>query len=102
MSNVKQVDELLKGLELAQPGISRRDDAYNGIGRLRYTADEVKGDLKNFAVNINRLAINAVAGRMRVKRLTGRVGVDSDRSAELEQLARYSRLEHLLQCALIE
>lgn len=102
MSNVKQVDELLQGLELAQPVISRRDDAYNGIGRLRYTADEVKGDLKNFAVNINRLAINAVAERMRIKRLTGRVGVDSDRSAELEQLARYSRLEHLLQCALIE
>src|SRR5699024_12772121 len=44
----------------------------------------------------------AAAGRIRVKRLTGRVGVDSDRSTELEELARYSRIEHLLQCALIE
>src|SRR5699024_621493 len=102
MSNVKQVDELLQGLELAQPVISRRDDAYNGIGRLRYTADEVKGDLKNFAVNINRLAINAVAERMRIKRLTAMVSYRDDESEALEQLARYSRLEHLLQCALIE
>lgn len=104
MSNVKQVDKLLQGLDLAQPLVNRRDSAYRGVGRLRYAADEVKGDLANFRVNINRLAVNAVAERMRIKRTTAIVNGhgDGDWSERLEELARYSRLENVLQSALTE
>lgn len=101
MSNVKAVDDLLQGLALAQPSIARRNAAYMGVEGLRYTQDEVKGDLANFNVNINRLAVNAIAERMRVKRITATIN-GTDVSGRLVELARYFRLGHLLKLALTE
>lgn len=63
----ERVERLIRSLELAQPAIRERDRRYRGQQKLRYTIDDVKGDLEYFGVNLCRLAVNSVAERMRVK-----------------------------------
>lgn len=81
-----QVDRLISRLEATAPVVERRDRRYRGEQPLRFVAEEVTApDLKNFGVNICRIAVDSVAERMRVKRITARArGRDySDRAIEL-------------------
>lgn len=66
---VERVDELITQLDSRAPVLARRDRLYRGEQPLRFAADEVRGDLKYFNVNICRLAVNDVAERMRIKKL---------------------------------
>lgn len=78
----EQLAPLVRRLTAALPDIDRRDRRYSGQQPLQYAADEVKGDLKNFNVNLCRLAINSVAERMRIKRIEATVnGVDVSQHA---------------------
>lgn len=78
----QQLAPLVRRLTAAMPDIDRRDRRYSGLQPLQYAADEVKGDLKNFNVNLCRLAINSVAERMRIKRIEATVyGLDISEQA---------------------
>lgn len=68
------VEKLLGKLDRVQPVIAGRDRRYRGEQPLRFTTVPVEGEYKQFAVNIYRAAVNAVAERMRVKKI--RVEVD--------------------------
>lgn len=77
-----QLAPLVRQLTAAMPDIERRDRRYSGLQPLQYAADEVKGDLKNFNVNLCRLTINSVAERMRIKRIEATVnGLDVSEQA---------------------
>lgn len=101
MSNHPEIDALLRGLDYRQTTLARRDRAYRGVVPLRFTADEIAGDLKAFNVNINRTAVNAVAERMRPKRLVAAVN-GRDVSETAQRLYEYSRLDHHLQAAIAD
>lgn len=97
----ERVEKLIKSLELAQPVIRERDRRYRGRQKLRYTIDEVKGDLEYFGVNLCRLAVNSVAERMRVKDLRATAGAE-DVSGRAYELWVYSGMDQKLQSLLAD
>lgn len=96
-----KVEKLLQRLELAQPKIAERDRRYRGIQPLKFTADEVRGDLKTFSVNLCRLAVNSVAERMRVNKIKATVN-GQDVSARTTLWWNYSGMDQLLQSVLAD
>lgn len=98
---MNNVERMLQRLELAQPKIRERDRRYRGVQPLRYTADEVEGDLKDFSVNLCRLAVNSVAERMRVSRIRAVVN-GRDVSKRTEQWWDYCGMDQMLQSAIAD
>ena len=101
MNLPNEVLQLITSLDANQTTIRARDNRYEGNQPLRFAADEVRGDLRLFGVNICRLAVDAVAERMRVKRLevTAR---GRDVSAVASKLWRDSHLDQLMQPLLVD
>lgn len=95
------VDGLIQQLDAGLPAIVARDDRYRGKQRLRFTADEVSGDLKWFGVNLCRLAVDAVAERMRVKRVEATVR-GRDVSPRANELWLHSNLDQALNSVLVD
>lgn len=95
------VENLLQRLQLAQPVIAERDRRYRGHSPLRFTVDEVEGDLRNFHVNLGRLAVTSVAERMRVKSIEV-VANGRDVSAAIEQLWSWNGMGQALESALVD
>lgn len=98
---IDQIENMIQRLELAQPVIEQRDRRYCGLQPLRYTSDEVKGDLKDFSVNICRLAVNSVAERIRPKRIHAEVG-GQDYSEPATQLWLNSNMDQVLQAVIAD
>ena len=95
------VDKMVQRLELAQPLIEKRDNRYRGVQPLRYLVDEVEGELAHFNVNLCRIAVNAVAERMRVKKLKVTVG-GRDVSERVTELWKWAHLDQTLQSVLAD
>lgn len=92
----EDVEALVHALDVAQPRIAARDNRYNGNVPLHYAADEIKDPaLKWFHVNLCRLAVDAIAERMRVKHVdvTAR---GHDVSAAIWNVWRASQMDQLL------
>lgn len=74
MSIQADTSKMIQALELDQPKIAERDRRYRGIQPLRFHVDEIEDrDLRDFSVNICRLAVNSVAERMKVKSIHAEV-----------------------------
>ncbi|MFR9837523.1 phage portal protein [Corynebacterium striatum] len=101
MNDVQKIENLIQRLEREQPIILERDRRYCGLQPLRYTSDEVTGDLKEFSVNICRLAVNSVAERIRPKRILASVGTE-DFSETATQLWLDSNLDQVLQSVIAD
>lgn len=102
VQEMREVDQLLRALDGAQHVVIGRDRRYQGIQPLRYAADDVTGDLKMFSVNLCKLAVDAVAERMRVTRVSARVRGQHDVSDRANELYLKSNLDQLLQPAIID
>lgn len=78
---------LLTRLEAAQPVVARRDLYYRGDQRLRFMIDRVDGTVMGFRSNLARVAVNAVAERIRLQDVAATVkGRDySQRARQLVQ-----------------
>lgn len=76
------IESLIQKLDIAQPVIAERDRRYRGRQPLRFTEDKIRGDLEYFGVNIYRVAVNAVAERLRVKKIKAVAG-DEDVSVSI-------------------
>lgn len=89
--DVRALDTLLT---YEQPAITRRDTRYKNEQKLRFTADEVKGDLATFGLPLCRLAVDAIAERMRITRLEVKArGRDvSARAMELWERSQFDQL----------
>lgn len=96
-----EVERLITSLDANQHAIAARNNRYEGKQPLRFAADEVRGDLRLFNVNICRLAVDAVAERMRVKRLEVSVR-GRDVSPVATELWRSSHLDQLMQPLLVD
>lgn len=96
-----EIDRLVQVLNSRAPVVSQRDIRYRGDVPLRYAADEVRGDLRRFGVNLYRLAVDAVAERMRIKRLTVMAG-GRDVSRETVEVWQRSQMDQLLQPVLVD
>ncbi|MGO2634769.1 MAG: hypothetical protein ACTH9H_13590, partial [Galactobacter sp.] len=66
-------ESLLRRLEAAQPTIARRDMYYRGDQGLRFMADKVDPKMVGFTSNLARVAVTAVAERIRVEDVTASV-----------------------------
>ena len=95
------IADLIQKLDIDTPTLAVRDRRYRGVQPLRYAADEVNGELKDFSVNISRLAVDAVAERMRIKRLTVTAG-SQDVSTRATVLWRKSQLDQLLMPVIVD
>lgn len=95
------VENLLQRLQLAQPLIAERDRRYRGRSPLRFTADEVEGDLKEFHVNLGRLAVTSVAERMRIKSIEV-IANGRDVSEDIELLWNWNGMGQALESALVD
>lgn len=71
---MNQLESMISRLDQSMPVVESRDARYRGVSPLRYMADEIEGDLKLFNVNICRVAVNAVAERIRPKRIGASAG----------------------------
>lgn len=96
-----EIQELIQQLEINAPVVASRDRRYRGIQPLRYAADQITGELKNFSVNVCRLAVDAVAERMRIKRVTVTAG-GADVSQRASELWRASQLDQLLMPVIVD
>lgn len=98
---IKQTEQLGQRLDVALPAITARDRRYRGIQPLRFASDDIQGDLKYFSINVCRLAVDAVAERMRVKRIEV-----AARGRDLSELATESwvrnNMDQLLQPLLVD
>lgn len=97
----KEIQDLLQVLDRAQHDVSRREKRYQGIQPLRYAADDVTGDLRMFSVNLCKLAVDAVAERMRVSKVRATVR-GRDVSERAGQLYVKSNLDQVLQPTIID
>lgn len=96
------IEGMTQRLALAQPAIKAREDRYRGVSSLRYAAtDDIPKELKGFGVNLCRLAVDAVAERMRIKGVTATVrGQDVSEHANL--LYESTQLPQLLNPLLVD
>lgn len=97
----QEVQGLVQRLDMAAALISRRDTRYRGSGVLRFAADEIKGDLARFNVNYYRLAVDAVAERMRVKGFTA-TARGNDVSDRANAAWTRSHMDQLLQPFIVD
>lgn len=82
--------------------VAERDRRYRGIQPLRFHVDDIENkDLRNFSVNICRLAVNAVAERMKVKKVRAEVG-GVDVSERLEAYWDSLGMDQRLQSAIVD
>ena len=83
--DLKGLANLLARLDAAAPIVARRDMYYRGRQPLRFMVDEVDEQLSGFNVNLCRVAVQALAERLRVTGFDVKVdGRDvSDRAWEL-------------------
>lgn len=65
--NKELFERLEARLNAAQPVLSKRHDRYRGKVERLYSADEISGDLSHLTVNLCRVAVDAVAERLRVR-----------------------------------
>lgn len=66
MGKQNDLDYLVQRIDLHRRVVDERDRRYRGKVPLAYHVDELRGEFKTFGVNVYRLAVNAVAERMRV------------------------------------
>lgn len=92
----------LATLDANQPAIEARDLRYKGRAPLRYAADEIRGDLKHFNVNLCRLAIDAVAERMRIKKFTCRDNKGNDLSERAARVWARCNMDQLLMPVIVD
>lgn len=97
----QEIANLVQRLEAETPALVRRDKRYRGQQPLRYAADRVEGDLKDFSVNICRIAVDAVAERMRVAKVTAEVR-GRDETARATRLWKYSNLDQRLMPIIVD
>lgn len=95
------IDRMIQTINLNRPVVDERDRRYRGKVPLAFHADELTGDLKRFSVNIYRLAVNAVAERMRVTSIDADA-YGRDYSARAWELWRAQNLDQTLQAVLAE
>ncbi|MGV0390080.1 phage portal protein [Corynebacterium phoceense] len=78
---------LLDRLDAVQPVVARRDRYYRGAQSLRFMVDKVDGTVMGFKSNLARVAVQAVAERIRLQDVTATIGgVDaSERARRLVQ-----------------
>lgn len=96
-----RVENLLRRLDNNKPRVCDRDARYRGVQKLKFTNDEIQGDLKYFGVNVCRLAVNAVAERMRVQAVEATVG-GQDVTADVMRLWKVNNLDQRLQAVLCD
>ncbi len=94
-------DSLLRRLDYAQPVIARRDEYYRGEQPLKFLIDRVDPSVMRFNVNIARVAVQAVAERIRLSGVEARVG-GRDVSDEAWKLVQDSDLPMTLQSAITD
>lgn len=99
---MKQYAALEQQLTSNQPAIIERDRRYSGTSRLKFAADEVEGDLKFFNVNLCRLAVDALAERMRIKRFDVRDSSGKDLSDIAMAAWARTNMDQLLQPLLVD
>lgn len=93
--DLKGLANLLARLDAAAPTVARRDMYYRGRQPLRYLVDDVDKQLAGFNVNLCRVAVQALAERLRVTGFT--VTVDGrDVSSRAWQLWTSSNMDMLL------
>lgn len=95
------INGLTQRIDYNLPVIKSRDDRYRGKTQLRYATDDVSGDLKYFGVNLSRLAVDAVAERMRVKRVEATVR-GNDVSDRAQSVWMHSNLDQTLNSILVD
>lgn len=95
------IDRLIQTININRPVIEERDKRYRGKVPLAFHADELTGDLKRFSINIYRLAVNAVAERMRVTSIDADAYGD-DLSARAWELWRAQNLDQTIQAVLAD
>ncbi|MGP5593844.1 phage portal protein, partial [Corynebacterium flavescens] len=94
-------DSLLRRLDYAQPVIARRDEYYRGEQPLKFLIDRVDPSVMRFNVNIARVAVQAVAERIRLSGVEARVG-GRDVSDGAWKLVQDSDLPMTLQSAITD
>lgn len=94
-------ESLLTRLDAAQPVVARRDMYYRGRQPLRFLADKVDPSIMAFSSNLARVAVNAVAERIRLEDVTASVD-GRDVSGDARELVRDSDLPMLLQATLVD
>lgn len=93
--------QLLDHLENTSLRIRSRDERYRGYAPLRFAADQISGDLKYFSVNLCRLAVDAVAERMKIKNLRA-TARGRDISTTANHLWRMSEMDQLIMPILVD
>lgn len=94
-------ESLLRRLEAAQPLIAKRDMYYRGDQGLRFMADKVDPKMVGFTSNLARVAVTAVAERIRLQDVTATVG-GRDVSEMARTLVRDSDLPMTLQSTIVD
>lgn len=92
---------LLTRLELAQPVIRRRDLYYRGAQPLRFLVDKLDPQVMGFKSNLAKVAVGAVAERIRLEGVTATVD-GRDVSDRARKLVRDSDLPMVLQSVLVD
>lgn len=96
-----EIRALDAALDARQPGILRRDKRYRNNQKLRFAASEVTGDLGQFSLPLCRLAVDAVAERMRIASITAEIG-GRDASEAASGIWQRSQFDQLLQPLLVD
>lgn len=94
-------ETLLTRLDAAQPVVARRDMYYRGKQPLRFLADKVDASIMAFSSNLARVAVNAVAERIRLEDATATVD-GRDVTEQARALLRDSDLPMTLQATLVD
>lgn len=92
---------LLTRLEQAQPVLARRDMYFRGDQPLRFMVDRVDPTVMGFKSNLARVAVNAVAERIRLEDLSATVD-GRDVTDRARKLVRDSDLPMTLQSVLVD
>ena len=101
MNERELTDELLNSLRMAQPVVARRDLYYRADQPLRFMADKIDPKLMAFSSNLSKVAVQAVAERIRLEDVEvscrGR-----DVSGRARELLKHCDLPMLLQALIVE
>lgn len=95
------VSSLLTRLEMVQPVVRRREMYFTGRQPLRFMSDRVDPAISGFASNLARVAVTAVAERIRLEDVTATVD-GRDVSVRARKLVRDSDLPMVLQSILVD
>lgn len=99
--NNPQIERLEQYITAARPVLASRDARYRGKTKLHFAADEISGDLARLSVNLCKLAVDAVAERMRVEGITA-AARGRDLTPQAESIWRLNDLDQLLQATMID